>query len=60
MLDPKGLDSTVRYRIDGLPGWWRCVWADRAEAVFTSGPVKALVSVEHLTEIGPGHLQVIA
>jgi hypothetical protein len=60
VLDPKGLDATVRYHIDGLPGQWRCLWADRSEAVFTSGPIKALVAVDRLTEVGPGHLQVTA
>jgi hypothetical protein len=60
VLDPKALDATVRYRIDGLPGQWRCLWADGSEAVFHRGPVKALVAVDSLVEVGPGHLHLTA
>jgi hypothetical protein len=60
VMDPKDLDSTIRYRIDGLgPGPWRCVWANRAEIVFTdpAGGIRALMSLDRLAEIGPGHLR---
>jgi hypothetical protein len=63
VLDPKGVDSTVRYRIDGLgPGPWRCVWANRAEIVFTdpAGGIRALIDLGRLTEIGPNHLHYLA
>jgi hypothetical protein len=60
-LDPNTFDNTTAYRIDGLagPGLWRCVWANRAEIVFTDpgGRIRALIDPNRLLEVGPGHLR---
>ena len=57
MIDSTHLDAGVDYTIDGLPGRWRCLWADRSEVVFTQRRIRALMPLDDLAEIGPGHLR---
>jgi hypothetical protein len=56
-LNPRALDAATNYLIDGFPGPWRCVYADRSEAVFETVRVKLLVSTCDLIEVEPGRLQ---
>jgi hypothetical protein len=60
MLDLERLDGQASYRIDGLgPGQWQLVWQDGGEAAVHSPAVRALVRLDRLTEVGPGHLHLI-